>query len=77
MQTDGETETTRKYYAFAGQAVAMVERDHGTSGTVTLYYFLTDHLGSMAAVTDNSGALLSEQRYMPFGEVREDVGTVM
>jgi RHS repeat-associated protein len=41
-----------------------------------LLYFLTDHLGSVVAITDASGALLNEQRYMPFGQVRTDVGTI-
>jgi RHS repeat-associated protein len=39
-----------------------------------LKYFLTDHLGSVVVVTDTDGALLSQQRYMPFGQVRTDVG---
>jgi RHS repeat-associated protein len=42
----------------------------------TLVYFLTDPLGSVVAVTDANGALVSEQRYLPFGEVRTDVGTI-
>jgi RHS repeat-associated protein len=41
-------------------------------------------LGSMVAIiengaasdTDDSGSLISEQRYLPFGQVREDVGTI-
>jgi RHS repeat-associated protein len=41
-----------------------------------LKYFLTDHLGSIVAVTDESGEVISEQRYLPFGQVREDVGNI-
>jgi RHS repeat-associated protein len=41
-----------------------------------LKYLLTDQLGSVVAVTNVSGALLSQQRYLPFGQVRTDVGTV-
>jgi len=41
-----------------------------------LKYLLTDHLGSVVAVSDAEGALLSEQRYLPFGEVRAEVGTI-
>ena len=41
-----------------------------------LKYFLTDHLGSTLAVLDSSGTALSETRYMPFGAVRDDVGTI-
>jgi len=41
-----------------------------------LKYFLTDHLGSTLAVLDSDGDVLSETRYMPFGTVRTDVGTI-
>jgi uncharacterized protein RhaS with RHS repeats len=41
-----------------------------------LQYFLTDHLGSIVAVTDENGTLISQQRYLPFGGVREDAGTI-
>jgi RHS repeat-associated protein len=59
-------EAVKKYYALAGGLVAM--RD--VSG---LKYLLTDHLGSMVAVTNESGALLEQQRYLPFGGVRTDL----
>jgi RHS repeat-associated protein len=36
----------------------------------TLYYALTDHLGSTTAVTDASGNIVNEQRYMPYGQPR-------
>ncbi|GAB1471733.1 hypothetical protein MASR2M66_26110 [Chloroflexota bacterium] len=61
--------TTIKYYAFAGQMVAM----NDGSG---LQYFLTDHLGSVVAVTDASGTLISQQRYLPFGGERTNVGSI-
>ena len=35
-----------------------------------LQYLLTDHLGSAVAVTNASGTLTSQQRYLPFGGVR-------
>ena len=38
-----------------------------------LQYFLTDHLGSTVAVTNASGTLTSQQRYLPFGGVRTNV----
>jgi len=66
---------TRKYYAFAGQTVAMVECSPQGCGS-GLRYFLTDHLGSVAAVVNASGGLISQQRYYPYGGVRSDVGTV-
>lgn len=57
-ETVVETSAVKKYYGFAGQTLAM---DDGTA----LQYFLSDHLGSMSAVLDDTGTLLSEQRYMP------------
>jgi len=57
------------YFAIAGQLVAS---DSGSG----LQYFLTDHLGSMVAVLSDNGALLSQQRYMPFGQVRNSIGSI-
>jgi RHS repeat-associated protein len=71
VRSDG---TTLKYYAFAGQTIAMRSCTGGTCSAPD--YFLTDHLGSVVAVTDASGALISQQRYLPFGQVRTDMGTV-
>ena len=42
----------------------------------TFDYFVTDHQGSVVGVTDSSGTLISETRYMPFGQVRTSVGTI-
>jgi RHS repeat-associated protein len=67
--TEGQPDAIKKYYSLSGMTVAM---NDGTN----LYYFLTDHLGSVVAITDNSGTLQGEQRYMPFGQVRTDVGTI-
>lgn len=61
--------TTIKYYSFAGQMVAMQD---GTG----LQYFLTDHLGSVVAVTNASGTLISQQRYLPFGGKRTNLGII-
>ncbi|MEW6085796.1 MAG: RHS repeat-associated core domain-containing protein [Chloroflexota bacterium] len=55
----------KKYYSIAGQTIM---RDSDGS----LKYLLTDHLGSTSAVTNQNGTLLSQQRYLPFGEVRTD-----
>ena len=60
--------SVKKYYSFGGQTIM---RD--ANG---LQYFLTDHLGSTVAITDISGTLTSQQRYLPFGQVRSDVGTI-
>jgi RHS repeat-associated protein len=58
-----------KYYSFGGTTIM---RDD----TGELHYMLTDHLGSVVAVTNSAGTLESEQRYLPFGQVRADVGTI-
>ena len=63
----------RKYYSFGGQTVAMHDPSAG-SGQAGLQYFLSDHLGSIVAVTDANGTLINHQRYLPFGGVREIVG---
>jgi RHS repeat-associated protein len=69
----GSYETTgstwKKYYSFAGQIIAM--RD-----STGLKYFLTDHLGSILAVTADNGTPISQQRYLPFGQVRTDLGWI-
>ena len=44
----------------------MVAMDDGHG----LKYFLTDHLGSVMAVVGNTGALIIQQRYLPFGGLR-------
>ena len=49
------TPAVTKYYVFAGQKVAM----HADSETS---FLISDHLGSVVAVTDASGALGAEQR---------------
>jgi RHS repeat-associated protein len=55
--------TTKKYYSIAGMMVA-------TQDASGLQYLLTDHLGSTVAVTNSSGTLTSQQRYLPFGGTR-------
>ena len=63
------TGTTATKYYFAGtQRVAI------RAGT-TLSYLLSDHLGSTSITTNGSGALVSELRYKPWGEVRYSSGT--
>jgi RHS repeat-associated protein len=68
-ETTLETNKVTKYYAIAGMTLAM---NDGSS----MQYLLTDHLGSVVAVTDASGSVLSQQRYLPFGQVRTDVGSI-
>lgn len=68
--TNADAVSTKKYYSIAGMRVAM---DDGTD----LVYFASDHLSSTTIVMSNTGTLLSEQRYLPFGEVRADIGTLI
>ncbi|MBI5953670.1 MAG: hypothetical protein HY865_18605 [Chloroflexi bacterium] len=64
----------RKYYSFNGQSVAVRSCEAGDCSLITadwsLSYLLTDHLGSTVAVTDSTGALITQQRYLPFGGQR-------
>lgn len=55
-----------KNYNFGGQTIL---RDEGG-----LTYMLTDYLGFTVAITNNLGTLISEQRYLPFEQVREQIG---
>jgi len=59
--------TVTKYYYAGEQRVAMRQ------GT-TLYYLLSDHLGSTSLTTDASGNVVSEMRYSAWGEVRYNSG---
>jgi RHS repeat-associated protein len=79
---------TVKYYAVAGMTVAMDDGQGITCDPCRRYlrwpleaasrrrYLLTDHLGSVVAVTDEDGAILDQQRYLPFGRVRQNVGSI-
>ena len=42
----------------------------------TLYYVLKDHLGSASVVTNNTGAIVGEDRFFAFGETRFTTGTM-
>jgi RHS repeat-associated protein len=66
---DGTTESTTKYYSLAGMRIGM---DDGSAFS----YLLSDHLGSVNMLISDTGTMLSEQRYLPFGGVRGDVGSV-
>ncbi len=66
IDSQGQEISVRKYYAIGGQRV-MREDD-------TNYYLLTDHLGSVVGISDESGSLISQQRYMPYGLSRLEPG---
>ena len=59
--------TITKYYYAGMQRIAM--RKGGT-----LYFMLSDHLGSTSLTTDASGNVISELRYTAWGEVRYNSG---
>ena len=61
------TGTTVFVYNAAGQLVAEYT-DAATSGTATMSYLTTDHLGSTRVVTDGTGAVKARHDYLPFGE---------
>jgi hypothetical protein len=39
--------------------------------TTDLFYIASDHLSSASLMMDTTGTTVSEQRYLPFGEVRD------
>jgi hypothetical protein len=67
VENPGSSEAVTMFYSIAGMIVAM---DDGTD----VVYFAADHLSSASVVMDSNGDLVSENRYMPFGEVREILG---
>jgi len=69
LDAAGQQTAVKRYYAIGGQPIAL--RDAG--GT---FYLLTDHLGSVVAVLDSSGAMVGEQRYRPFGQPRLTPGII-
>jgi len=65
----GSTSTMKKYYYAGGTRVA--ER----KGT-TLYWLLSDHLGSTSITATSSGSKTAELRYKAWGETRYTYGTM-
>ncbi len=61
--------TVKKYYYANGQRVAM------RVGSSTVYYLLTDHLGSTAITANSSGTRVAELRYKAWGETRYTYST--
>jgi RHS repeat-associated protein len=57
-----------KYYFAGAQRVAM--RKYTIPQSMSVEYFLGDHLGSTSLTTDANGTKVSEMRYKPWGEVR-------
>ena len=60
---------TTKYYQAFGRTIAMRSSSVAACASAPCYP-LTDHLGSTVGMTDNSGNVLSTQKYWPYGAVR-------
>jgi RHS repeat-associated protein len=71
FEWSGSTSTMKKYYYAGSTRVAM------RTGSSTLNYLLSDHLGSTAITTNSGGGLNAELRYKAWGEVRFTSGTTL
>ena len=60
---------TTKYYQAFGRTIAMRSSSVAACASAPCY-LLADHLGSTVGMTDNSGNVLSTQKYWPYGAVR-------
>ncbi len=63
---DEDNNLIRTYTAGPGIDNWLSFTDHQTSNT---YYYITDHLGNVHAVTDDSGNVVESYRYSPYGKV--------
>ncbi|WKZ50306.1 MAG: RHS repeat-associated core domain-containing protein [Anaerolineales bacterium] len=57
-----------KYYMAGAARVAI--RKYTIPQSMTVEYLLGDHLGSTSITADSNGAMISEMRYKPWGELR-------
>jgi len=69
FEWSGSTGTMKKYYYAGGTRVA--ER----VGSSSLYWLLSDHLGSTSITATSSGSIVGELRYKPWGETRYTYGS--
>jgi len=60
----------------AGQAVTKYYPGGAMRVGTTLYYLLSDHLGSTSIMTNSTGAKVSELRYKAWGDVRYNSGAI-
>lgn len=60
--------TVTKYYFAGASRIAM--RKYTIPQSMSVEYFIGDHLGSTSITTDSTGAKISEMRYKPWGEIR-------
>jgi RHS repeat-associated protein len=66
--------TTWTDYLFAGGA-RVAQRSMVVGGATSLRYFITDHLGSIAVITDGGGAVLERLAYDAWGKRRNTNGS--
>lgn len=59
-----------KYFSFGGELVSF-ERSTGYPANTGRRFVLRDHLNSTSVVVNGGGTKLWEERYLPFGEVRQ------
>ncbi len=66
------TNTMTRYYLFGSERIAMrvLDKWKTPNETNTIYYTLSDHLGSASIMTDTSGNRKTEYRYKAWGEDR-------
>ena len=65
--------TYRKNYYFSGKLVAVKDN---LTGSEQVNYLHQDHLGSTSLVTSNTGQVVSQQVYFPYGSTRTTNGTL-
>jgi len=68
LVTSGGVNDYRHYIYAAGEPVAVYSRK--SSGVNTFSYFLSDHQGSVADITNSSGGIDVEESFTPFGNRR-------
>ena len=74
VRTNGTTEN-RHFLTAGGQAFAVFTSRSGSLPATTTSYFQHDHLGSIAAVTNENGVVVERMAYDPWGK-RRNVATL-
>ncbi len=69
---DGSLKLWRRNFSFLGNLSAV---RIGQAGSESKSFIHSDHLGSVAISTDQNGAVISQQVYYPYGNVRTSLGT--
>ena len=62
--------TNYRHYVYAGnEPVAIISRE--SNGSNSIYYLLTDHQGSITAITNSAGALVVGESFTAYGNRRK------